>query len=156
LNLDDAVADRSQGFGAAWPSGAPATRHLATVLVKTETWRPQLSLWLTRSPSLSLSRLPWQMSEAPLPPRPTAPLVCGASQERYHLRLCLLPCPAPFARPRHRLQPAATGAARTPPPVAMASSPRSISWSSVTTIHYARALGWTRGPSLLLAPTSYS
>ena len=40
LNLDDVVADRSQGFGAAWPSGAPAARHLATVLVKTETWCP--------------------------------------------------------------------------------------------------------------------
>jgi len=53
LNLDDVVADRSQGFGAAWPSGAPVARHLTTVLVKTETWRPQLSLWLTRSPSLS-------------------------------------------------------------------------------------------------------
>ena len=37
LNLDDAVADRSQGFGAAWPYGAPAARHLTTVLVKTET-----------------------------------------------------------------------------------------------------------------------
>ena len=37
LNLDDVVADRSQGFGAAWPSGAPAARHLTTVLVKTET-----------------------------------------------------------------------------------------------------------------------
>ena len=66
--------------------------------------------------SLSLSRLPWQTSEAPLSPRPTAPLVCGASQECYHLRLCLLPCPTPFARPRHRLQPAVAGAARTPPP----------------------------------------
>ena len=53
LNLDDAVADQSQGFGTAWPSSAPATRHLVTVLVKTETWCPQLSLWLTRSPSLS-------------------------------------------------------------------------------------------------------
>ena len=40
LNLDHVVADRSQGFDAAWPSGAPAARHLTTVLVKTETWCP--------------------------------------------------------------------------------------------------------------------
>ena len=50
LQQRSSVADHRQEQSAAWPSGAPAARHLATVLVKTETWRPQLSLWLTRSP----------------------------------------------------------------------------------------------------------
>ena len=57
LQQRSSVADHRQEQSAAWPSGAPAARHLATVLVKTETWRPQLSLWLTRSPSLPLPSL---------------------------------------------------------------------------------------------------
>jgi len=93
--------------------------------------------------SLSLSRLPWQTSEAPLPPRPTAPLVCGVSQERYHLRLCLLPCPASFARPRHRLQPAATGAACTPLPRLLL-----LPWPG----RLRQPLAWPASPSTMRGP----
>ena len=49
LNQEDAVANRLQGFGAAWPSPCPCARHLALAFQKTEA-RALLSL--ARSQSL--------------------------------------------------------------------------------------------------------